>query len=162
MPTVWWARWVTDGRSRRALLVHERNAVGGASLDGGLFGSNRGTAHIDPLALARAVGRSTDPGARQLAAESYVLTTVEDDLRRRVISGLAAGALLPAAGSILKLYTGTRLVRSAEIALEISGSRGVADNGDDPDVTRVADDFLTARWWDDRWRYQRDPAQHHQ
>jgi alkylation response protein AidB-like acyl-CoA dehydrogenase len=127
------------------LLVHERNTVGGASLDGGLFGSNRSVRGADLLALARAVGRADDLRVRQLAAEAYVLTAVEEDLRHRVIAGLATGALPPAAGSILKLFAGTKLVRHAEIALDITGSRGIANDNGSPDVTRVAHDFLTAR-----------------
>jgi alkylation response protein AidB-like acyl-CoA dehydrogenase len=127
------------------LLVHERNAVGGASLDGGLFGSNQRSRPVDPLASARAVGRGDDPLTRQLAAESYVLNAVEHDLRTRVIAGLAADALPPAAGSILKLYGGTKLVRQAEIALEIGGSAAIASDGGSAVITRIAHDFLTAR-----------------
>jgi alkylation response protein AidB-like acyl-CoA dehydrogenase len=65
--------------------------------------------------------RASDPGVRQLIAESHALQLVGGHLRTRIAEAMAAGALPPAAGSLLKLFGGTLLMRTTEIGMEVAG-----------------------------------------
>lgn len=109
------------------LLAHERSAVGGASPY--TSGRSVGHEHSGPdrsLAdLAGDGGRSGDLRVRQLIAEAYVDQLVSGHLIGRITQGLASGAMAPPAGSILKLFGATRVVRRSEIGLEVAGVDGV-------------------------------------
>ncbi len=96
------------------LLVHERNAVGGASpyTSGRNPGRDETRADADLLAMVREAGLAADPHARQLLAEARIRQMVGAQLVRRVGRGMAAGTLPPPAGSLLKLYGATAVMRA--------------------------------------------------
>lgn len=110
------------------LLVHERLAVGGGSP----YTSGRSGGHDTPsednglVDIVRGQGRSADRHARQLVAEAHVRHVVHGQLNRRISQGLASGAMPPPAGSIMKLFGATNVIRRAEIGLELAGSESVA------------------------------------
>ena len=113
------------------MLIHERNAVGGASpfaggaRGGTSRGANRQGRQRDLIDLARSTGQDQDGRVRQLIAEAHVLTTVRGHLVRRVTTGLRTGAFPGPAGSLLKLMTSTTSVRLSTIARDIAGTPAV-------------------------------------
>lgn len=105
-----------------ALLVHERRAVGGGSP----YTSGREARHSSDgdgslAALAAELGHRDDPRARQLVAEAHVDQLVSGQLIDRVTRGIATGKLPPPAGSLLKLFAATLVMRRTEIGLEVAG-----------------------------------------
>jgi alkylation response protein AidB-like acyl-CoA dehydrogenase len=108
-------------------LFHERNAVGGGSpyFSGPLPTSRRASSIDDMIDLVRRTGRADDPAARELLAEFYALGIIHAQLVDRVTAGMRSGQLPPAAGSLIRLFTGESATRRAEIALELAGPDGV-------------------------------------
>jgi len=108
-------------------LFHERNAVGGGSpyFSGPAPTSRRASSVDDLIDLVRRTGRADDPAARELLAEFYALATVHAQLVDRVPAGMRSGQLPPAAGSLIRLFTGESATRRAEIALELAGPDAV-------------------------------------
>ena len=109
------------------LLVHERNAVGGGSpYTSGRSHGHESTSDDDSLSqLVRESGRASDPHVRQLVAEAHIAQLVGGQLVRRVTQGVTLGKLAPPAGSLLKLYSATNVMRRYEIGLELAGVGGV-------------------------------------
>jgi alkylation response protein AidB-like acyl-CoA dehydrogenase len=105
------------------LLVHERAAVGGGSpyTSGRTGGGDASGNEDDLVGLVRSRGLAADPRARQLVAEARVRRLVGGELIGRVRQGMAAGKLAPPAGSLLKLFAATSVMRRCEIALELAG-----------------------------------------
>ncbi|MEO7428684.1 MAG: acyl-CoA dehydrogenase family protein [Acidimicrobiales bacterium] len=106
------------------LLVHERNAVGGGSpyTSGRSQGHDSSGSEEDNLtAVVRAAGRTADAHVRQLLAEAHVRQVVGGQLVRRVTQGVALGKMTPPAGSLLKLFSATNVMRRYEIGLELAG-----------------------------------------
>jgi alkylation response protein AidB-like acyl-CoA dehydrogenase len=105
------------------LLVHERAAVGGGSpyTSGRTGGGDASGNEDDLVGLVRARGLAADPRARQLLAEARIRRLVGGELIGRVTQGMAAGKLAPPAGSLLKLFAATGVMRRCEIALELAG-----------------------------------------
>ncbi len=106
------------------LLVHERNAVGGASpyTSGVATASGRGVGR-NMAQLAKACGLGDDPRVRQLVAESRVYDRVAHQLVERVTTGIASGYFPAPAGSLPRLFGATASERSHDIGLDIIGSR---------------------------------------
>ena len=109
------------------LLVHERNAVGGGS----------------PYTSGRSSGPRLDPTGRQPGrhrpqppAEPTTPTAVSSwprptsaswsagQLVQRITQGVSAGKMAPPAGSLLKLFSATNVMRRYEIGLELAGDGG--------------------------------------
>jgi alkylation response protein AidB-like acyl-CoA dehydrogenase len=111
-------------------LFHERNAVGGGSpyVSGGarVASSARSAAPSVLTQLLRSTGQASDPRARELVAESHLLSRVQEQLIDRVVAGMTAEQLPPTAGSIIRLFGGVSAVRRAEIGLELAGSHAVS------------------------------------
>jgi len=106
------------------LLVHERLAVGGGSpytsgRSGGHDASGEGDVLLD---LVRAQDRTGDSQARQLVAEAHVRRLVHRALNGRLTQAMATGAMPPPAGSLMKLFGATNVMRRAEIGLELAGA----------------------------------------
>lgn len=120
------------------LLVHERNAVGGGSpYTSGRSHGHESTSEDDSLSrLVRESGRSRDPHVRQLVAEAHIRQLVGGHLMRRVTQGVTLGKMLPPAGSLLKLYSATAVMRRYEIGLELAGVDGVTWPVDTDTVSR--------------------------
>jgi alkylation response protein AidB-like acyl-CoA dehydrogenase len=110
------------------LLVHERNAVGGGSpyTSGRSSGHDTGSDDDDLVEMARSAGQATNAHARQLVAEARIRQLVGGQLIRRVTQGVTAGKMLPPAGSLLKLYSATNVMRRYEIGLELAGEGAAA------------------------------------
>ena len=120
---------VDDGWSvANRLLVHERMAVGGGSP----YTAGRSSKHevgdegAELVDLIRSRGLEGDSRARQLLAEASVGSMVGSALIERITGGMATGALPGAAGSLMKLYGATNVIRRAEIGLELAGEDAVA------------------------------------
>jgi alkylation response protein AidB-like acyl-CoA dehydrogenase len=102
------------------LLFHERHAVGGSSP---YLSVPRlpGDDQLEDLGhLARRLGRTDDPGVRELLGEAEMLATVNNWLTQRIARGIAAGSIPETGGSMLRLFHGNASARRATIALEIA------------------------------------------
>ncbi len=109
------------------LLVHERLAVGGGSpyTSGRSGGHDTGSEDNGLVEIVKAQGRTTDPLARRLVAEAHVRQVVHGQLNRRLTQAMSTGAMVPAAGSLMKLFGATNVMRRAEIGLELAGQDAV-------------------------------------
>jgi alkylation response protein AidB-like acyl-CoA dehydrogenase len=116
------------------LLVHERMAVGGGSpyTSGVSVSHELGGIEASFGEVARATGRATDPRARQLVAEAHIRQLVARRLVARVTQGMATGVMAPPAGSIIKLFGATNVMRRSEIGLELAGATAAAWPIDEP------------------------------
>jgi alkylation response protein AidB-like acyl-CoA dehydrogenase len=115
-------------------LFHERNAVGGGSpyvSGGSLTGHGRPAPAAALAQLARQTGQAADPRARELVAESQVLSRVQEQLIGRVVAGMRSEQLPSTAGSIIRLFGGLSTVRRAEISVELAGSYAVVGPADE-------------------------------
>ena len=110
------------------LLIHERMAVGGGSpyTSGASLGHDSGGFDSTMVDAAREAGTDHDPHVRRLVAEAHVRQMVAGQLVKRVTQGMASGAMAPPAGSLMKLFGATNVMRRIEIGLEISGASVVA------------------------------------
>ncbi|MHB1583332.1 MAG: acyl-CoA dehydrogenase family protein [Acidimicrobiales bacterium] len=125
------------------LLIHERDAVGGASRytsGQGPGGERSGTlGRLDEL--ARSTGQASDPRVRQLVAEDRVNERVAQQLVRRVTAGIASGYFPPPAGAMPRLFAATVNERHRDMALEITGRAAAAWHEGDP-VGEVSVEYL--------------------
>lgn len=109
------------------LLVHERLAVGGGSpyTSGRSGGHDTSSEDSGLVEIVKAQGRAGDAHVRQLVAEAHVRQIVHGQLNRRLTQAMSTGAMVPAAGSLMKLFAATNIMRRAEIGLELAGQDGV-------------------------------------
>jgi len=125
-----------DGwRTASKMLFHERNMLGGNSLnDNESFGVDdaSGDSLSELVAVAKATGRSDDSYIRQLIGEAVILETLGQPTTSRINASLRAGRLPEAAASILRLMAGLTGYRRREIAMEIAGIQGVMRGAGDP------------------------------
>lgn len=125
-----------DGwRIASGLLFHERNMVGGNSLNDHVSptgGEGEADTIGELVALARAVGRDKDPRTRQLIGEAIVLEALANPTISRVNAQLRAGRMPPPAASLVRLMSGLSQYRIKEIALEVGGTRAMMANVGDP------------------------------
>jgi alkylation response protein AidB-like acyl-CoA dehydrogenase len=138
-----------DGwRVATGLLFHERNMVGGNSLNDHVTATTRGDGEADSgseiVELARAVGRAGDAQTRQIVGEALVLQALEGPAISRVNALLAAGKLPAQGAAIVKLLSSVSQYRIKEIALEIGGTAAAMNGADDP-VGQHAQRWLAAR-----------------
>ena len=105
------------------LLIHERMAVGGGSVytSGRSLGHQAQGEESNLVEVVRATGRTSDPHARQLVAEAHIRQVVGGQLVRRLSQAMATGAMAPPAGSVMKLFGATNVMRRTEIGLELAG-----------------------------------------
>lgn len=75
-----------------------------------------------PVAIARKVGRLSDPAAQELIGEARALDIVTHALQRRLASGAASGKGNTDSSAIDRLFRGLASVRQRTIAFEIAGS----------------------------------------
>ncbi|HVW43034.1 MAG TPA: acyl-CoA dehydrogenase family protein [Amycolatopsis sp.] len=128
-----------------ALLVHERNALGGGSayFAMGSHGTDDARTDRELVDLAARTGRAADPLARQAVAEVHAATIVGEQLAARVATGIRTGVLTGAAGSMLKLYSAELHLRRSEVRLDLAGPAAVAWGDDDGAAGAVAMGWLT-------------------
>ncbi|CAM5692286.1 acyl-CoA dehydrogenase family protein [Streptomyces griseorubiginosus] len=104
-------------------LAFERTASGsGNRRKGGTFS--------DVLALARSLGRTGDPLARQLLADLYVRAALREATVERVARTSAAGGRPGPEASLTKLMASELLTRTGQVAAELMGARITADIGE--------------------------------
>jgi alkylation response protein AidB-like acyl-CoA dehydrogenase len=96
----------------RTMLASERAAIGGGT---------SGRSAVQLIALARQLGRTGDPVARQLLASAYIRERVLDLLQARVIGGSG----VPAGGSLTKLLYSDHARRTAADAMRLLGAAGL-------------------------------------
>jgi alkylation response protein AidB-like acyl-CoA dehydrogenase len=96
----------------RTMLASERAAIGGGT---------SGRSAVQLIALARQLGRTGDPVARQLLASAYIREHVLDLLQARVIGGSG----VPAGGSLTKLLYSDHARRTAADAMRLLGAAGL-------------------------------------
>lgn len=124
------------------LLVHERNAVGGGSsyTSGRSAGHDASSQDTSLADAVRANGLVEDAHARHLVAEAHIRQLVGRQLVRRVTQGVSLGKMLPSAGSLLKLFSATNVMRRYEIGLELAGEAAAAwPAGTEPVGRRLAE-----------------------
>ena len=130
------------------LLVHERMAVGGGSIytSGRSIGHESSGSDTTYADAAIAAGLAGDAHARQLVAEAHIRQLVGGQLVRRVTEGMTTGAMAPPAGSIMKLFGATNVMRRAEIGLMLAGSSAAAwPAGEEPPIGSQLADFTLHR-----------------
>jgi alkylation response protein AidB-like acyl-CoA dehydrogenase len=114
------------------LLQHEKMAVGGGSALG-VVASGFGRRTLDAVDtmvnLIRAAERTQDPVARQALGEAVALSITQQAVIDRVSPLMAAGAMPPSSGALLKLFDATASVQRAEIAARIAGPAIVSGTG---------------------------------
>jgi alkylation response protein AidB-like acyl-CoA dehydrogenase len=113
------------------LLGNERDAVGGSSPWIGPVVVERGAPVVSTPLVAQSHrdGRNTDPRGRRLVAEAHVLSTVGQQLVRRVADRVAQGKSDGPDGAVVKLARGVTEARLASIALELAGTDAVVAAG---------------------------------
>jgi alkylation response protein AidB-like acyl-CoA dehydrogenase len=125
-----------DGwRIASKLLFHERNMIGGNSLNDHAASAGddaTGDSIGELAAVAKAVGRSQDSYTRQLIGEAVILETLREPTISRINAQLRAGRMPEAAASILRLMAGLTGYRQREIAVGIAGTQGVMNGAEDP------------------------------
>ncbi len=102
----------------RTMLTSERAAIGGGT---------SGRSAVQLIALARHLGRTDDPAARQLLSSAYVREHVLDLLQARVIGG----SDVPAGGSLTKLLYSEHARRTADDAMRLLGAVGLTSGHPD-------------------------------
>ena len=95
--------------------------------------------------LVESVGKSGNAHARQLLAEAHVRGVVAEHLVRRVTGAMAAGRMPPSAGSLLKLFGSTNVMRHFEIGLEVGGGDSLAWPAEAASPARRAAEVTLAR-----------------
>ena len=113
----------------RTMLSHERAAIGGGT-------SGRGALQL--VALARRLRRSDDPLVRQQIVAAVARERLLDLVQARV----AAGAFVPASGSVAKLLYSEHARLTANVALELLGPSGAVTG--DPAAEPWIERFLFA------------------
>ncbi|MFC8142879.1 acyl-CoA dehydrogenase family protein [Streptomyces paradoxus] len=104
-------------------LAFERTASGsGNRRKGGTFS--------DVLALARSLGRTSDPLVRQRLADLYVRAALRAATVDRVARTSAAGGRPGPEASLTKLMASDLLTRTGQVAAELMGARISADTGE--------------------------------
>lgn len=107
-------------------LYHERRAVGQGSEFASGSGSEGGNAKpVDFVALAEKTGQSDSPRVRELAGRALVHRAVAEQLIDHVYRSVQAGALPPAAGTLIRLFHSETVTLNVDTALEIAGAAGV-------------------------------------
>ena len=127
------------------LLFHERNMVGGNSLNDHITLSTGQEDGPDELVtLARELGLEDDPHARQLVGEALALRAIVPPTIDRVNAELRTGDLPGPGAAILKLVNSTVTLRRQRLAVELAGTCGMAWAAGDA-AESVGLRWLTAR-----------------
>ncbi|MEV0767473.1 acyl-CoA dehydrogenase family protein [Nocardia salmonicida] len=138
------AGWATANR----LLSHERSAVGGASPYASGVQTHSGRDVSALIELARRTGQLDDPRVREDIGEARALNMVHDQLIARVTRGIAAGALVPAAGSMVRLFSAQNSWLQADMAVRIAGAAAATGaDVEDAGAGRAGQDYLMRQAW---------------
>jgi alkylation response protein AidB-like acyl-CoA dehydrogenase len=112
-------------------LFHERSAVGGASPYVSGVGYPRAVNHSDPLTVARANGRITDPSVREQVGEWLTINRVHRQLVARVTEGIAGGIYPAPAASMQRLSAAESTQAQSDLSVKVAGTgAGIGKAGD--------------------------------
>lgn len=124
------------------LLHHERAAVGGSSPyisgDQPHLGGEADTL----IELARSTGCLDDPRVREDIGAARTTRIVRDQLIAHVSGAIAAGAMPPAAGSLVRLFGAETTWLQTDSALRITGTAAATGAPDGPGNGQVGIDYL--------------------
>jgi alkylation response protein AidB-like acyl-CoA dehydrogenase len=125
----------------QTMFVYERGAgeMGAATLEPRQLAP-------DLVGLARRVGRTADPAARQAIAKAHVNDYAQYHLGRRIADRLRASATPdPAVAAYGKLASGVLAPIRARLAMEVGGPAALAWAGGDDEAGRPALNYLNGR-----------------
>jgi alkylation response protein AidB-like acyl-CoA dehydrogenase len=123
-------------------LFHERMLYSSPYVTVPVGTSRVGDGGGSMLDLARAAGRVDDPVARDLVGEATVLALATTALQRRVMAGVATGAMPDQGAAVAKLFGAIAGTRRTTIAFELSGGAGAAWDDADGQLGDAGNDFL--------------------
>jgi len=128
-------------------MYHERTVSGGSPYVTGdpvrrRLGSGSGRGAESLLRMARARGTADDAKTRELIGEARALALVGEALIPHVADGIRSGALTDQAAAIIRLYTGSSLVRQSTIAFELAAAGAVAWPDDDDQLRQAGVAYL--------------------
>jgi alkylation response protein AidB-like acyl-CoA dehydrogenase len=125
----------------QTMLVYERGAgeMGAATLEPRRLAP-------DLVELARRVGRTADPAARQAIAKAHINDYAQYHLGRRIADRLRASATPdPAVAAYGKLASGVLAPIRARLGMEVGGPAALTWAGGDEDAGRPALNYLNGR-----------------
>ena len=117
-----------------SMLMFERVSIGAG---GGALNARRCP---ELAALARALGRASDPVIRQGLADLHIREEIKEYIGQRIRSSVAAGRVPGPEGSIAKLNGAVLARRTRDLAMSIIGTAGQAWDDGDPSSD------VAARW----------------
>ena len=117
-----------------SMLMFERVSIGAG---GGALNARRGP---ELAALARALGRASDPVIRQGLADLHIREEIKEYIGQRIRSSVATGRVPGPEGSIAKLNGAVLARRTRDLAMSIIGTAGQAWDDGDPSSD------VAARW----------------
>jgi alkylation response protein AidB-like acyl-CoA dehydrogenase len=117
-----------------SMLMFERVSIGAG---GGALNARRGP---ELAALARALGRASDPLIRQGLADLHIREEIKEYIGQRIRSSVATGRVPGPEGSIAKLNGAVLARRTRDLAMSIIGTAGQAWDDGDPSSD------VAARW----------------
>ena len=117
-----------------SMLMFERVSIGAG---GGALNARRSP---ELAALARALGRASDPVIRQGLADLHIREEIKEYIGQRIRSSAATGRVPGPEGSIAKLNGAVLARRTRDLAMSIIGTAGQAWDDRDPSSE------VAARW----------------
>ena len=117
-----------------SMLMFERVSIGAG---GGALNARRCP---ELAALARALGRASDPVIRQGLADLHIREEIKEYIGQRIRSSVATGRVPGPEGSIAKLNGAVLARRTRDLAMSIIGTAGQAWDDGDPSSD------VAARW----------------
>ncbi|MEV0852095.1 acyl-CoA dehydrogenase family protein [Nocardia fluminea] len=136
--------WETTNRQ----LFHERTAVGGASPYASGVQAHSGRDVSGLVELARRTGQLDDLRVREDLGEARALNMVHDQLIGHLTRGVAAGAFVPAAGSMVRLFSARNAWLQADMAVRIAGAAAATGaDADDAGTGQAGQDYLMRQAW---------------
>ncbi|WP_405137840.1 acyl-CoA dehydrogenase family protein [Nocardia sp. NBC_01388] len=138
---------VDDGwASTQRLLNHERAAVGGTSPYTSGARPHLGGDVTALVELARAVGGIGDARVREDIGAARARSIVRDQLIAHVSQAITAGALPPAAGSLVRVFSAENASLQADTAVKIAGAAAATAGAHDPEH-RIGLNYLFRAAW---------------
>ncbi|MFI6571826.1 acyl-CoA dehydrogenase family protein [Nocardia fluminea] len=136
--------WETTNRQ----LFHERTAVGGASPYASGVQAHSGRDVSGLVELARRTGQLDDLRVREDLGEARALNMVHDQLIGHLTRGVAAGAFVPAAGSMVRLFSARNAWLQADMAVRIAGAAAATGaDADEAGPGQAGQDYLMRQAW---------------
>ncbi|MFI7667723.1 acyl-CoA dehydrogenase family protein [Nocardia sp. NPDC049526] len=129
------------------LLNHERAAMGGTSPYTSGQRPHLGAEATTLVDLARATGRLDDPQVRADIGAARAMIVVRNQLIAHVSHAIGTGALSPAAGSIVRLFSAENALLQTDSAVTIAGAAAVTGDPDGPGIGQLGIDYLFRNAW---------------